>query len=66
MSKWQPISTAPKDGTRILIANAKAVATAGWENSIWWSKCGGWSDDDDLTAAEPPTHWMPLPDVPKE
>ena len=54
----EPISTAPKDGTRIL-----AVDMGGWRE-MWWVKNGTdyadyWQDHYD---SEPePTHWCPLP-----
>lgn len=66
MDKWQPIETAPKDGTEIL----------GWVYGERWAVCKyhknsmfkvegfatyGW--DDGYEWADP-THWMPLPDPP--
>lgn len=58
---WQPIETAPKDGSRILAYEPSADSKI---HEIWWEDdCGGpfqgWTDDWDT---EPePTHWVPLP-----
>ena len=65
MSEWQPIETAPKDGTRIL--------TASRHNSGWWlivAEWGGkspprWIDSFIGRTAQSPTHWMPLPEPPQ-
>lgn len=56
---WQDISTAPKDGTIVLVAVKDAVFDA------WWNEYDGWVDGctdryEDLITYEP-THWMPLP-----
>ena len=75
MSEWQPIDTAPDDGTTILVYRADSgVFTAHYVEEdahlasamnppegdyFWFSTCG-----DDLTA-DMPTHWMPLPEPPK-
>lgn len=71
--EWQPIETAPKDGTRILV----------WDNGCWparWleeaehghGELGpGWQifecelDVWYALCADNPTHWMPLPEPPK-
>jgi hypothetical protein len=65
-SAWQDISTAPKDGTLVLICgNGDAgyyVADAKYDGRYW---CLFNVDADDWT--EPcfaPTHWMPLPAPP--
>jgi hypothetical protein len=56
--EWQPISTAPKDGTSILIFEAQ-VGTSGvvrvsrWRNDTIPS---GWAG-----AENAPSHWLPLP-----
>lgn len=59
---WQPIETAPKDGTRILVARV----TDGRVGISWWD--GLRLEDKDKWACysmlTPPTHWMPLPDPP--
>ncbi len=70
--EWQPIETAPKDGTRILVARI-GRNESGKDLGIWWACTGHWSDhyknwNDGI---EPcglcgPTHWMPLPAAPGE
>jgi hypothetical protein len=57
---WQPIVTAPKDGSRIILADHKNLVTGYWSppNNGW--RC-------DWMVGEPgdkPTHWMPLPPLP--
>ena len=67
MSNWQDISTAPKDGTLILIWDGMEIHTAYWgprassnKQNLWVSN--GCIDD---WMAFAPTHWMPLPERPK-
>jgi hypothetical protein len=54
--KWQPISTAPKDGTRILIFEADddtgTVRVSRWRND---TIPPGWA------GSGHPSHWLPLP-----
>ena len=54
-SGWQPIETAPKDGTPILVFDEGAICIATFADDYWW-------DNGAMTI--PPTHWMPLPDPP--
>ena len=60
---WQPIETAPKDGTAALIFSKDdafgPVIVGWWENDdeAWWGP---------HSYIVRPTHWMPLPDPPKE
>ncbi len=63
MSDWQPIATAPRDGTDILLGfrRRRAVVAHGFESVHGWY----FSDDDDLVVHEP-THWMPIPKPPRE
>lgn len=69
---WQPIETAPKDGTRILLwcvhqnaQYAKDARAEGWEAAVigeWTThNRGGWVWHG---LAGKHTHWMPLPDPP--
>ena len=64
---WRPIETAPKDGTTILLTDARIqdwTLTAAWiQGEISKSYC--WETYDGLGYhAETFTHWMPLPPPP--
>ena len=67
---WQPIETAPRDGTPIRL-RSPSYAPA---QPLWWDKkkrrwatwtfavarrIEGWWDEEE----EAPTHWMPIPDA---
>ncbi len=70
---WQPIETAPvgsdpknDDGPPIL------MGAEGWPSGYegyWYAREQAWyfaNLDSEYGQAEYPTHWMPLPDPPKE
>lgn len=66
---WQPIETAPKDGT-IFIAyrpNFKESIVSEVSEDYWFEADdfipAGWANSSEIS---PPTHWMPLPQPPKE
>jgi hypothetical protein len=68
MSKWQPIETAPKDGTIILVA-------WGGTRRVWPARFGdvgpedawvGWSNAFGEMHITDMTHWMPLPEPPNQ
>lgn len=74
MSEWQPIETAPKDGTKILAYDEGIILTA-WTNDAneyqggrggpagWFS--GQYRDHwGDYPVLDTPTHWMPIPAPP--
>lgn len=72
-SKWQPIETAPKDGTWVLLrGNSGYIRTpyrvaVGCDDAEYrplspWQTSERRSFTDDGGA---PTHWMPLPDPPE-
>jgi len=60
MSEWQDISTAPKDGTRILV-----YQRIGGPDFVRWigAPHNKWSIDG-FGSVDKPTHWMPLPAPP--
>ena len=65
--EWQPIETAPKDGTEILafatFERRDFIAVAQWADADpeFPNTVAGWFWD----YAIRPTHWMPLPEPPK-
>lgn len=68
MSEWMPISTAPKDGTRILCfapdlggINYYGVARWAERDPDFPNTVAGWF----WPFAIRPTHWMPLPPPPR-
>ena len=71
---WQPIETAPKDGTSVLVYppthGNKTASIATWETDKYARKPRPyWRRDDDfgqhsISREKPPTHWMPLPPAP--
>lgn len=65
MSGWQPIETAPRDGTRIRVKRPPAVGLSHCpeEGEDWWHQPipllrlgGGWWHS---SSVQQPTHWMP-------
>lgn len=82
MTEWQPIETAPKDGTPILLWSEDAEIDAfndhpKWGNVVldyksppsfpfvgFWTQYG-WQLAHYSAFNYSPTHWMPLPDLPR-
>ena len=71
---WQPIETAPKDGTPVLISSSSQVSIAVYNPKIFgkWQCCytaqsfsAGWDGYKCHYAFPLPTHWMLLPEPPK-
>ena len=63
--EWQPIETAPKDGTQILaycIEPDKRCTCIRWDRGAWIM--GKSMRGNDLICASKITHWLPLPTLP--
>lgn len=64
MQGWQPMETAPKDGTEVLVfSKYEDIVIAKWAE--WGGRDGGWIVGMEY-AVSSPTHWMSLPEPPKE
>ncbi len=67
-SVWMDISTAPKDGTAILVCVTYSLGGDEWQTDMWVDWRQGpyewpmWKERVDIPA--PPTHWQPLPSAP--
>lgn len=63
---WQPISTAPRDGTVVLarIPDQDVQQAVMWsaKENCWVIQWDHWK----LDGFDTPTHWMPLPPAPEE
>lgn len=67
MSTWQAIETAPKDGTWVfLFVPGHGPARARWYVSLHLGIDGVWQSFDTGNTIHRGTHWMPLPDPPKD
>ena len=75
--QWQSIETAPKDGTTILVFKHTPPAWNVIGLAFWFggdSSISGWisygipqhSSEANTLGLAFPTHWMPLPDIPRE
>lgn len=64
--RWQPISTAPKDGTHVLLWRGRALLVSKlvigyWrQNQGWHTSLGHWRFSEAIV-----THWMPCPKGPE-
>lgn len=56
---WQPIETAPKDGTHMLMYRKSTGIDEAWWKGDGWGGRSWWYPQSDQ-----PTHWMPLPEPP--
>lgn len=61
MSEWQPIDTAPKDGTELLLWLGELVVGTFVTGSDDYDMATGWWSNGERVH---PSHWMPLPAPP--
>jgi hypothetical protein len=72
--EWQPIETAPRDGTPILLCHweDEYCLVGEWWVHGWWSTGPFRYAPNQIEIRDPifldfePTHWMPLPPPPME
>ena len=76
--QWQPIETAPKDGTNIILTDGKRVTVGNWHREKpyiheYRDVAGNYAGQDesdgfdgwvDWSGGITPAHWMPLPAPP--
>jgi hypothetical protein len=60
MSDWQPIETAPRDGTEVLVFTREIGQMVVFFDAGLWREKANW-----LGLKNPPTYWMPLPKPPE-
>lgn len=67
---WQPIETAPRDGTYVILFWPYITQDGFAAGGYWYDPQNGvaprWYSDMVNSGATPPTHWMPFPDPPTE
>lgn len=65
--EWQPIETAPKDGTEVILYVPDFdKVTTGWysQKTRLWPHCEEFTEDGEPCNVGLPSHWMPLPPPP--
>jgi hypothetical protein len=68
MTAWQPIETAPKDGSVLLVCEVGLDSSMTYAVAFWGAQQDGvetWFGLDLLPLGYSLTHWMPLPEPPK-
>jgi Protein of unknown function (DUF551) len=62
---WQPIETAPKDATEVLVCDENSIFIGQWlKGAHPWNDGAWWVEGAQITST--PTHWMPLPPLPEK
>lgn len=63
---WQPIETAPKDGTEILLFELTFNGAPYMFTAKWDSEDADWKCIEFEAYDHNPTYWMPLPEPPTQ
>jgi hypothetical protein len=73
MTEWQPIETAPRDGTPVVllwgsgsIHSGHFAHTQHYENGKLTREAEHWTGNPWFSTGSTPTHWMPRPPEPVE
>ena len=61
---WQPISTVPRDGTRVLLYFTDGFPKSRIQTGHWLPELECWLAGGLALKARRVSHWMPLPDPP--
>ncbi len=63
---WQPIETAPRDGTEILLTDGVSFLVASWDyyDGFTGGYYGAYYEVSEHSRLNTATHWMPLPKPP--
>lgn len=63
---WQPIETAPRDGTLMDLWAGERIANCAWNtpSNCWAERIGAGFGGRHWAVVNDPTHWMPLPPAP--
>ena len=57
---WQPVETAPRDDTEVLVlCHDGGILIGAFAGGMWWIEQTRYEE-------RKPTHWMPLPEPPHE
>lgn len=65
MGDWQPIETAPKNVTVVLVWDGRSAETAYWGRSNPVNRLAWLGGHCRIDHIRQPTHWMPLPEPPR-
>lgn len=60
-TQWQPIETAPRDGSNVLVYEDGAITVVFWDEGAWRHPYKGGK-----TTWPNVTHWQPLPEPPAQ
>ena len=66
MLRWQPIKTAPKDGSHIILAMIPATARTAWHASLGYWNGDQWEEVGTGLTAQWCTHWTHQPGPPNK
>lgn len=66
MTNWQPIETAPQDGSCVIVYAAPYYDLPGFVTAARYHPDFGWCVGELRIATHWMSHWMPFPDPPKE